>query len=190
MARQQRRVRRVRSGVLAAACATWAAFAGGQEVTEPALKAAYIFNVAKLTEWPPDVLPATGRFVACVYGDKPVGDALERTLKGRLLSGRATTLVRVVLAGPLRSCHLLYVSGVTVPQLREALAIVQGRPVLTISDADELASAGSIVQIFDEHGTIRFDLNVALATYARLLLSPKLLLLANRVHDVPAGVTR
>lgn len=182
--------RHLGAGVLAVMCALCASRASGQDVTEPALKAAYLFKFAQRTEWPPDVLPPTGRFVACVYGDTPVGDALARTLQGRRLAGRTMTLMRVVLAGPLRSCHLLYVSGVTAPQWREVLAIVQGLPVLTISEADEFPIPGGIVQLVAETGTIRFDLNLALAKQSRLRLSATLLALANHVHDERAGVTR
>ena len=32
--------------------------AAAQDVTEPALKAAFIYNFAKFTEWPADVMPA------------------------------------------------------------------------------------------------------------------------------------
>jgi hypothetical protein len=58
-----------------------------QEVTAPALKAAFIYNFVKFTEWPV-VLPASEPFVICVIGDAAVGDALERAVKGRDLSGR------------------------------------------------------------------------------------------------------
>src|ERR1700704_2970715 len=90
-----------------------ASAAPAQNLTEPSLKAAFVYNFAKFTEWPSDALPATASFTACVLGDGPVMDALERTVKGRLLSGRSVSVSRVTPDGPLRSCHLLYVSGVT-----------------------------------------------------------------------------
>jgi hypothetical protein len=56
--------------------------ASSQDVTEPALKAAYIYNFMKFTEWP-EPLPAADPFVICVLNDSAVGAALERTVKGR-----------------------------------------------------------------------------------------------------------
>ena len=63
--------------------------AAAQDVTEPALKAAFIYNFAKFTEWPADVVPAAEPLVMCVLGDAAVGDALERAVKGRELAGHS-----------------------------------------------------------------------------------------------------
>jgi uncharacterized protein DUF4154 len=161
-----------------------------QNVTEPSLKAAFIFNFAKFTEWPPDVLPASAPFVACVVGDGSVGTALERTVKGRLLSGRGIHVSQVEPGGPLRSCHLLYVSDVTAAQAAQILAAVQSAPVLTISDLDDFAQLGGIAHVFVENGRMRFDLNLELAKRSRLKLSSKLLSLASRVHDEANAVAR
>jgi hypothetical protein len=160
-----------------------------QDVTEPSLKAAFVYNFAKFTEWPVDVLPATASFTACVLGDAPVSDALERTVKGRLLSGHSVSVMRVALDGPLRTCHLLYVSGVTPAQVSAIVTIVKGAPVLTISDIDDFAPLGGIAHMFVENGRMRFDLNVDRAKLARLQLSSKLLTLASRLHDGP-GIPR
>jgi hypothetical protein len=53
-----------------------------QDVTESSLKAAFIYNFVRFTEWP-DAFPAVDPFVMCVLGDVAVGDALERTVRGR-----------------------------------------------------------------------------------------------------------
>jgi hypothetical protein len=177
------------------ACAAAALFllcaltARAQDVTEPSLKAAFIYNFAKFTEWPQGVLPPTGSFNACVLGDGPVGDALARTVKNRLLAGRAISVSRVQPDGPLRSCHLLYVAGVTPPQAAAIVAGVQGAPVLTISDLDNFARSGGIAYVFVENGKMRFDLNLDLARRSGLQLSSKLLSLAAHVID-PAGGQR
>lgn len=161
-----------------------------QDVTEPSLKAAFIYNFAKFTEWPQDVLPGTAPFTACVLEDAPIADALERSVKGRQLSGRGISVSRVTLEGPLRSCHLLYVSRVTAARVSEIVAAVHGAPVLTISDADDFARLGGIAHMFVENGKMRFNLNLELARRSRLQLSSKLLVLAARVLDGPSTAGR
>jgi hypothetical protein len=173
-----------------AAVALLASTAVGQDVTEPSLKAAFIYNFAKFTEWPLDVLPLAAPFVACVLGDEPVGSTLERSIKGRLLSGRAISVSHVSPEGPLRSCHLLYISGVTATQAALILAAVRGLPVLTISDVDDFARLGGIAHVFVENGKMRFDLNFGVAKLSRLQLSSKMLALANRLYDAPETVKR
>jgi hypothetical protein len=118
-----------------------------------------------------------------VLGDGPVMEALERTVRGRLLSGRSVTVSRVTLDGPLRSCHLLYVSGVTAAQVSALVLVVKGAPVLTISDIDDFTPLGGIAHVFVENGRMRFELNLDRAKLSRLQLSSKLLTLASRVHD-------
>lgn len=179
--------RRAAIGAALLLCATPAL---AQDVTEPSLKAAFVYSFAKFTEWPVDVLPATGSFSACVLGDARVGDALERAVKGRLLGGRAITVSRVQADGPLRSCHLLYVSGATAAQVGTIVAAVKGAPVLTISDTDDFARLGGIAHVFVENGKLRFDLNLDLARRSRLQLSSKLLTLAANVHDAPGAAPR
>jgi hypothetical protein len=152
-------------------------------VTESSLKAAFIYNFVKFTEWPEDVLPSTAILSACVLGDSPIRDALERIVKGRLLSGREISVSQVQLDGKLRSCHLLYASGVTPAQVAAIVTAVRGAPVLTISDVDDFVRQGGIAQMFVENGKMRFDLNLEVARRSRLDLSSKLLVLAAHVDD-------
>ena len=156
-----------------------------QDVTESSLNAAFIYTFAKFTEWPRDVLPATATFTACVLGNSSMREGLGRTVKGRQISGRAVSVSEVQIDGKLRSCHLLYVTGVTAAQLAVIVAEVRGAPVLTISDAADFVHQGGIVRMFVENGKIKFDLNLDSAKSSRLDLSSKLLALAAHVHAGP-----
>jgi hypothetical protein len=171
--------------VLAATCLLGTSIGRAQSVTEPSLKAAFIYGLAKFTEWPQDALPSTAIFSACVLGDSPIRDALERTVKGRLLLGRGISVSQVQVDGKLRSCHLLYVSGVTPAQVTVVVAAVGGAPVLTISDVDDFVRQGGIAQMFVENGKMRFDLNLEVAKRSRLDLSSKILALAAHVRETP-----
>ena len=167
---------------------------GAQDVTEPSLKAAFIYNFAKFTEWPQGTLPATAPFNACVLGvnasagtgasasASPIQVALERTVKGRQFAGRQISVVQMRIDGQLRSCHLLYLSGVTLAQLAAVLEAVRGAPVLTVSDVDDFARRGGIAQMFVEDGKMRFELNLEAAKRSGLELSSKLLVLAAEVY--------
>jgi hypothetical protein len=183
--------RRRRAGAVMAAIALCSAAIGrAQDVTEPSLKAAFIYNFAKFTEWPQDALSGPVPFNACVLGDEPTSDALERSVKGRQLGGRGVTVQRVAPDGPLKSCHLLYVSNLKSAQIASVVEAVRGAPVLTISDIDDFARLGGIAHVFIENGKMRFDLNLELAKRVRLQLSSKLLVLAARVHDGAARAQR
>lgn len=175
-------LRRV-AGVVLAALLLPASAGHTQDTTESSLTAAFTYSFATFTAWPADALPATATFAACVLGSSAIRDALAQTVKGRRLDGRGITVSLVALNGPLRSCHLLYVSGVTPAQLSAIVAALQDAPVLTISDVDNFAEHGGIAQMFVENGKMRFDLNLGVARRSHLQLSSRLLALAAHVHD-------
>jgi hypothetical protein len=152
-----------------------------QDVTEPALKAAFIYSFAKFTEWPADMVPrAAEPFVMCVLGDAAVGDALERLVKGRVLAGHSMAVSQVAPTGPQRMCHVLYVSGVTASQAAQLVAGHRDVPVLTISDVEGFTDVGGIAQFFFEQGQLRFIIHVESAKRAHLQISSNLLALAKR----------
>ena len=151
--------------------------AAAQDVTEPALKAAFIYNFAKFTGWPGEI-PSAEPFVMCVLGDAAVGDALERAIVGRVLTGRRLVMSRVVATGPKQPCQILYVSGVSVAQAGQVIAELRDIPVLTISDVDGFTGVGGIAQFFFEHGQLRFRIHLESAKRARLQISSRLLIMA------------
>jgi hypothetical protein len=167
------------------ACSTLAvlvlmpALSSAQDVTEAALKAAFIYNFAQFTEWPSDVVVAADPFVMCVFGDAAVGDALERAVKRRTIANHSL-IVSQTAPGPQRACHLLYVSGMTVDQAAQLVAGLRDVPVLTISDIEGFTESGGIAQFFFEHGQLRFSVRLASAKRARLHISSRLLALAKR----------
>ncbi|MEO8678522.1 MAG: YfiR family protein [Vicinamibacterales bacterium] len=150
-----------------------------QDVTEPALKAAFIYNFVRFTEWP-DVLAASAPFVICVPGDAAVGDELERTVKGRELAGHRIVVSQSPAADQKRECHALYLSGVRANQAAQLISGLRDIPVLTISDIDGFTAVGGIVQFFFERGRLRFGIRIESAQQARLKISSKLLVLAKR----------
>jgi uncharacterized protein DUF4154 len=151
-----------------------------QDVTEPTLKAAFIYNFAKFTEWPPDAAPAAEPFVLCVLGDADVGEALAQTVKARVLAGRSMSVSLMTRGGLSRKCHLLYVSGVTAAQAAQLLSGLRDEPVLTISDLESFTELGGIARFFFEYGQLRFSVNLESARRAHLQMSSKLMGLSIR----------
>ena len=151
-----------------------------QDVTEPALKAAFIFNFAKFTEWPPDAASAEETFVLCVVGDAAVGDALAEAVKARVLAGHRMSVSSMTAGGPPRKCRVIYMSGVTAGQATQLVAGLQDAPVLTISDLEGFTELGGIARFFFEHGQLRFIVNLKSAERVHLTMSSRLLALAVR----------
>jgi YfiR/HmsC-like len=154
--------------------------ASAQDVTEPALKAAFIYNFAKFTEWPSNALPAAEPLVMCVVGDAAVSDALAQAVASRTVAGHRMAVSLAGPVGPEAVCHVLYVSGVTAGQATKLIAALRDVPVLTISDIEGFTELGGIAQFFFEHGRLRFSIRLESVERSTLRISSRLLALAVR----------
>jgi hypothetical protein len=150
-------------------------------VTAVALKAAFVVNFVKFTEWPADAAQ-TGPLTICVVGDSAIADDLDATTKGRSVNGHDVVVLRVKADG-LRVCHVLYLAGDESQRLRQIITDLKGAPMLTVSDHIQFAQLGGMVGLFVEDGKMRFAINVEAAQRARLRISSKLLSLAKLVKD-------
>ena len=150
-----------------------------QDVTEPVLKAAFIYNFIRFTEWP-EPFPASDPFVICVLGDSAVGEALERVVKGRQFAGHSLTVSSVVISQAKEPCRVVYVSGVTASQGAQLLAGLERSPVLTIGDVVGFNKVGGMAEFFFERGRLRFNISLEAAKRSGLQMSSRLLVLANR----------
>ena len=157
-----------------------------QEVTEPSLKAAYLYNFARLTEWRSGALPSGAPLTACVMNDLPVREALIRAVKGRSVSGREIHVLPVQPGGSLQGCHLLYMAGVTPAQGAAIVRAINGSPVLTVSELDSFARKGGVIHLFVRNGKLNFDIDLNLARKSGLQLNSRLLALAEQVYEQPA----
>jgi hypothetical protein len=169
----------VRATAIAALVVTLHGAPSTQEVSPLRLKAAFIWNFAKFTEWPSDALRSDAPFTICVLGNAVVADALQDTVKDRRLLDR-----RVVVwqgkAGdpPLPACQVLFVSGLTHTQLAAILSTAGHSPVLSISDIDGSAELGVVVQFLYEGSQLAFRIQLEPAKRARLQISPVVLRLS------------
>lgn len=170
--------------LVAAAAAVIAAPVGatGSNVAEAALKAAYLHNFVKFTEWPEDVLAPAAPIVVCV-GNPDIATALERAVSGQKVNGHGLTVRRVTPGEPASGCAAAFLTGVDARLLPGVLAAFVQTGTLTVSDDARFAERGGIVGLFVEDGHLRFAVNVSAAARSRLRLSSQLLGLARIVKD-------
>lgn len=149
-----------------------------QDVTESSLKAAFVHNFIKFTSWPPAILPRSAPLVACVVGDEAFAGVLGKYVRGQPVDGHDIVVQTIAFGAPLRSCHLVYVSGLTGSRAAEVAASLNGSPVLTLSDIDQFAHGGGMVQFYSDQGGLRFRVNLVNTKRSGLQLGSQLLSLA------------
>jgi len=162
--------------------------AAAQAVTQPALRAAFLYNFAKFTEWPGDGTPSSP-LTLCGLDDGAVEGALSELVGNGPINGRAVAISRGPSGARLRACHLLYVGDTNSVRIAAILDELRGAPVLTVSDGADFIRSGGIIGLIVEEGRMRFAINPDAAQRAGLRLSSRLLQLAkisrSDGHDRP-----
>jgi hypothetical protein len=156
----------------------------GQSTEEYAVKAAFVLNFARYTQWPEDAFGSPVEpFKLCVIGKRSIVSAFQ-ALNGKKIDARTLVVCSMVNAEDLESCHLIFISeGVDRTTLVDTLAAVKGKPVLTIGETKAFTNSGGIINFFSRKGRLHFEINETIAREHHLKLSSRLLKLAIIVGD-------
>jgi YfiR/HmsC-like len=147
-----------------------------QAVNEYQIKAAFLFNFAQFVEWPahPDT-PVDAPFVIGILGDDPFDGALEATVRDEKINDRPFVIHYFQRGDEIKNCAILFVSHSEAEHIPTVLAKLNGRDILTVSDADEFARLGGMMQFVTENKHVHLKINVEVARKASITISSKLL---------------
>jgi hypothetical protein len=152
-------------------------------VSEYQVKATYLYNFGRFVQWPPNSTTAKGdSFSICVLGHDPFGPTLDSTLAGETLDGKPLAVKRISTPQDARVCRILFVSSTEEHHLKEILAAIDQAGVLTVSDIPGFSRRGGMIQFVMEGDRVRFEINLATAESAKLVLSSELLKVAAAVR--------
>lgn len=146
------------------------------------LKAVFLFNFVRFVEWPSNAFPTENSPVIIgVLGADPFGQTLDQTVKGEVANGHPIEVRRYKSVNEIKQCHVLFISASESARLDSILAALQGRNILTVGDVEGFADLGGMVRFRKENNKLRFHINVEAAKAADLVISAKLLQLAEIV---------
>ncbi|MCX6630788.1 MAG: YfiR family protein [Candidatus Solibacter sp.] len=155
---------------------------------EYAIKAVFLYNLVKYTDWPPasPLSDPSAPIVLAVIGDDPFGAALDEAVRDRTVRGRPIVIVRTSDLKALKSVHVAFICASESGRAGELVSSLAVRSVLTVGDTESTARAGAAVNFIMVQGKVRFDVNQAAAKRRNIELSSQLLKLARRVLE-PEG---
>ncbi len=153
------------------------------ELDEYQAKALFLYNFAKFVEWPPEAFKdAAEPLNICVLGATPLEQALDRTVRHKRVEGRGFTLRQVTEAKQLAGCHLLFVAGPSVRRYRTLRTEQSGLPgLLVVGETEGFATDGAVINFKLDGERLRIEINVAQAKRERLVISSRLLSMADLV---------
>ncbi len=149
------------------------------------IKAAYVFRIAQFVDWPESGATAAPLGV-CILGEDPFGSAIDYIVE-KTSRGRRFSLRRYASSESLGGCHVLFISASETTRLETILSGLEGRSVLTVSDAAEFARCGGMVGLVNRQGKVSLEINQGAAEAAGLQISAKLLELSRIVKPKKKG---
>jgi hypothetical protein len=147
------------------------------------VKASLVFNFMHFVEWPADVFNnGGGQITVCLVGRDVYGNAL-RVLEKEVVQGRSLAVKTYGLWYPVLAdtCQVVIFSAQQADSVRQALAGLAGKSVLSVGETAEFLRDGGVIRFAIINDTVQFEVNLEAAKQARLNISSKLLRLASSV---------
>jgi hypothetical protein len=148
------------------------------------LKAAFLFNFIKFTEWPAaEANKGDEPFVIGVLGKDPFGAALDKVTEGETIHSRKIVVRRFARMDDLAaSSQIVFISASEERNLDAILKLLDGQAVLTVSEIASFAERGGIVELKKDGNRIVFEINLSAVKRAGLNMNAQLLKLAKVVR--------
>jgi hypothetical protein len=147
--------------------------------SESHLKAGFLYNFVKYTEWP----AAVSKRIVCVAPGALAYEALSG-LDGLPLPNNSSLVTRLVGApSDAKDCDILFLGRAQRGVFDAWLNAVSNRAVLTVSDMGSAERFGAMIQLFTEGRRIRYALDLAPTRRAGLTLNPRLRNLADTLYN-------
>ncbi len=146
------------------------------------IKAAFVMNFAKFTQWPEKTFAdASDEIRLCVMGDDSVYTTFSK-IEGKTINGLRLVVKKIKTTQEIENCHILFVSRPNRDDLPKIFAAVKEKPILTIGEITGFEISGGIINLEKEKDKIRFNINVTAAKRSGLEISSRLLHLATIVE--------
>lgn len=158
------------------------AYAMPVTVPEYELKAAYLYNFALFTTWPPDKMPDDGSAIVFCVLAQDAQTASISGLQAKKIRDRSILMRQIASPEEGRGCHVLFVGAGGAEAMPKVLEAVRDSGTLTVTDVADPTRKEAVISMAIENGRLAFDVNLFNARRARLTLSSKLLKLARSAN--------
>ncbi len=152
------------------------------DLTEYQIKAAFIYNFAKFVNWPDEAFENdTTALTIGIIGDDPFDHYLDDVVRDKRIHGRRVHIVYFVAIKEIRDCHVLFISRSHESWLAGIVVKARKGNMLTIGESKDFLERGGIIRLITVGNKVRFEIEQDIAIKSGLLLSSRLLKLANNL---------
>ena len=133
---------------------------GQQTASDYQVEAAYLYNFAKLAEWPKRVLPDGGSLtIGVVGGDDNFVEVLTKTAEGKQVGTHPVVVRHLSSTGDLRCCQMLFFRSSERKRTQDAIERLGPASILLVGEDKSFLQQGGIINFLLEKGIIRFEID-------------------------------
>ena len=157
-------------------------FGAETSLAEYRVKSLFLLNFAKYVDWPSNAFAGTNAPIAIgLIGDDKFAAELSKTVAGKTASGRRIVIQPIEKDDDFPKCHILFVAGSDKKRLGEILDEIKTLPVLTVGETEEFMQRGGVINFAKREGKVRLEINLNASRQAKLVISARLLSVADVV---------
>jgi hypothetical protein len=147
------------------------------------LKAVFLLNFAQFVEWPTNAFPdETAPFVIGVLGENPFGKSLDAIVANETVHNHKIVTRYYHDLRDITSCHILFIASSESAYLDHIFDSLKGRSILTVGETDDFSTRAGMIRFFIVQNKLHLGVNLEAAQAAQLVISSKLLRLAEIVN--------
>jgi hypothetical protein len=147
------------------------------------VKIAFIYNLARMVEWPENQFQSADQsFVICFLGKDPFKEAIS-LIKDKKIRGHRLAFKKNIAVGEASECHVVFIDKSERPRWSDILAKLADLPVLTVGDVETFSEQGGIINLLKYGSRIEVEVNLRAAKHAGFEISSRLLTLAKIVAE-------
>jgi len=148
------------------------------------VKAAFLYNFARFTEWPAEKFESEDSpLVIGIVGEDPFGEHFDKLVKDKKIGNRPVRLRRLKEIAEAVDCHVLFVGGLGREEVEKLFEKLGDRPVLTVGERPKFAHSHGVINFVIEDEKVRFEINPGRAKQRGLKISSRVLQLAKIVES-------
>lgn len=148
----------LRLGLLVACSGTFQARA--VEALEHEIKATFLYNFAKFTDWT-EVKADTGKVLTiCILGEDSFKANLESLIRGKTIKSRPVEVRQLKSLEPIQECRVLFVSGAENKNFLKNRKSLPAQNLLTVGEDSDFIAGGGQIQFFLEEDKVKFEIDL------------------------------
>ena len=141
------------------------------------LKAAYLLNFARFTDWPVNRQEGERPFRFCIIGQNPFLP-ITADLEQESIGAQQVQILHSATLESLENpagCHILFFKLLDAASCRAGLNQIRSLPILTVGEDQDFLKHGGIIQFVEKDTRLQFGINLEQLKHVKLHVNPHLL---------------